>query len=209
MKYLFTLSFFISFFGFTQNNLAKQLDSITTKDDAAVFIKTYNLKESKLYTFNKEKHKTTLANSLFKLPEGGKKVIRTKLKKTYYKIIDKSKVNHYKFNIIVLDGNETSEYSAKVIRNKILSQHKEGYKFEDLAKKHSSEYSTETGGDTGWVKLGDISDAFNKKAFSQNLAVNDVFTIDDNKNKKYYIVKKTKDKTPIEEITVLKFTEDI
>ncbi|WP_299122680.1 peptidylprolyl isomerase [uncultured Winogradskyella sp.] len=209
MKYLFTLLLFIPLFGFTQNNLAKQLDSITTKKDADTFLKTHKPEDGKIYIYNKEKHKTKIATSLFKLSEGGKKVIKNDFKKTYYKVIDKSKVDHCKFNIIVLDGEMTSNQSAKVIRNKVLSQYNEGYKFEDLAKQHSSGPTAKTGGDTGWIKLGDISDTFDEQAFNQNRAIDEVFTVDDSKNKKYYIVVKTKDKTPIEEITVLKFTEDL
>jgi parvulin-like peptidyl-prolyl isomerase len=207
MKYLFAFLLFIPTFGFTQNTLAKQLDSITTTDDAVAFLKTHKPEDGKVYTYNKEKHKTKLANSLFKLSKGGKKVIRNSFKKTYYKVIDKSKIDHCKFNIIVLDGNKTSDKSAKVIRNRILLQYNEGSKFEDLVKHHSSDLTAKTGGDTGWIKPGDISEAFDKQAFDQNHAINEVFTIDDLEHKKYYIVVKTTDKTSIEEITVLKFTE--
>lgn len=136
-------------------------------------------------------------------------MIKNKYKKTYYKIIDKSKVDHCKFNVIVIDGEKTSNQSAKVIRDKVLSQYNEGYKFEDLAKQHSSGSTVKTEGDTGWIKLGDISATFDMQAFHQNRDIGDVFTVDDSQNKKYYIVVKTKDKTPIEEITVLKFTEDL
>ncbi|WP_400079106.1 peptidylprolyl isomerase [Winogradskyella sp. R77965] len=209
MKYLLTLLLFIPFFGYTQSSLAKQLDSITTKKDADTFLKTHNPEDGKVYTYNKEKHKTKIANSLFKLSKGGKKVIKNKYKKTYYKIIDKSKVDHCKFNVIVIDGEKTSNQSAKVIRDKVLSQYNEGYKFEDLAKQHSSGSTVKTEGDTGWIKLGDISATFDMQAFHQNRDIGDVFTVDDSQNKKYYIVVKTKDKTPIEEITVLKFTEDL
>ncbi len=209
MKYFFRLLFFFPLFSFTQNTLEKQLDSIATSEDAATFLKTYKPEEGRLYTFNKEKHKTKLADELFKLSKGGKKVIKTKFKKTYYKIIDKAEVEHCKFNIIVLDGKKTSNYSAKIIRNKILSQYNEGYGFKDLAKEHSYGPTAKKGGDTGWIKLGEISETFDEHAFNENHAINDVFTIDDLKNKKYYIVMKTQDTKPIEEITVLKFTKEI
>ena len=209
MKPLLTLLLFIPLFCFTQSTLEKQLDSISTSEDAVAFLKTHKSEEGKLYTFNKEKHKTRLANDLFKLSKGRKKVIKTKLKKTYYKIIDKSKVDHCKFNIIVLDGEKTSNQSAKVIRNKVLSKYNEGYKFKDLAKNHSSGPTAKMEGDTGWIKLGEISEIFDEQAFIQTRAINDVFTIDDIENKKYYIVMKTQNKTPIEEITVLKLSEDL
>lgn len=95
------------------------------------------------------------------------------------------------------------------MRNKVLSEYKQGYQFNDLARHHSDGRTAKTGGDTGWIKPSEISEAFDKIAFNQKHAVNDVFTVDDEDNKKYYIVMKTKDKTPIQEITVLKFTEAI
>ena len=188
--------------------MEKQLDSITTFEEASLFLKTHKPDEGKLYTFNKEKHKTRLANELFKLKIGGKKIINTDFKKTYYKIIDKTEVDHCKFNIIVLDGKDTSNPAAKVIRDKVLSQYNEGYRFKDLAKHHSSGPTSKMGGDTGWIKIGDISESFDEKAFNQSHEINEVFTIDDDENNKYYIVMKTQEKKPIEEITVLKFTED-
>ena len=209
MKFLLPLLLFIPLFCFAQNTLEKQLDSIVTPEDAATFLKTHKPEEGKLYTFNKEKHKTKLADELFKLSKGGKKVFKTDFKKTYYKVIDKAEIDYCKFNIIVLDATKTSDQSAKVIRAKVLSQYNEGYRFKDLAKHHSSGPTSKMGGDTGWIKLGEISATFDEHAFNQNHAINDVFTIDDLENKKYYIVIKTEDKTPIEEITVLKFTEDI
>ena len=209
MQYYFTLFLFIPLISLAQNRLAKQLDSITTSEEATTFLKTHKPEEGKLYTFNKEKHKTRLANELFKLSKGGKKVIKTKFKKTYYKIIDKTEVDYCKFNIIVIDAKNTSNPAAKVIRNKVLSQYYEGYKFKDLAKHHSSGPTAKMGGDTGWIKIGDISDTFDEHAFNDNRSTNDVFTVDDVENNKYYIVMKTQDKKPIEEITVLKFTEDL
>lgn len=209
MKYFFSLILFIPFFCFSQNTLEKQLDSITTQEDAEAFLEANKPDEGKLYTYNKEKHKTKLANVLFKLSIGGKKIFKTRYKKTYYKVINKTEVDYCKFNIIILDGNNTSEQSAKIIRNKVLSQYNEGHKFKDLAKLHSSGLTANMGGDTGWIKLGGISDAFDKEAFNKDRIINEVFTIDDLEHKKYYIVMKTQDKKRIEEITVLKFTEDI
>lgn len=209
MKYVLPLILFIPLFCISQNTLEKQLDSITTTEAATEFLKVNKPEDGKVYTYNKEKHKTKLANALFKLSIGDKKVFKTNFKKTFYKVINKTDVDHCKFNIIVLDGKDTSNQSAKIIRNKVLSQYNEGYKFMELAKRHSSSPTANMGGDTGWIKLGEISEAFDKEAFNKERAINEVFTIDDLEHKKYYIVIKTQDKKPIEEITVLKFTEDI
>jgi parvulin-like peptidyl-prolyl isomerase len=200
MKALLTLLLFIPLLSFSQENLEQELDSIATTEDAKSFAKTYKkVNKSKFFTFNKKKHKTRLADDLFKLSKGGKKVIKTDFKTTYYKIIDKKEVDYSRFNIIVLD--ETN----KAKRDEVLAKYNQGYKFKDLAKHHSSGPTAKMGGDTGWIKPGDLSTAFDESAFNSSL--NSVVTIDDEELKKYYIVIKTEDKTPIEEITVLKFTE--
>jgi hypothetical protein len=210
MKYIFLLLLFTPLINSSQTTLLeKKLDSVSTAEEALKFLKTNQPEDGKVITFNKEKHKTNLTTSLFKYRLGGKKIVRSGNKRTVYKILDKSTPDFCKFDIIVLDGNKTSGQQAKVIRDKVLLQYKEGYKFKDLVKNHSDGPTANMGGDTGWIKLGDISEAFDEAAFNQNRAINDVFTVDDEENKKYYIVMKTQDKTPIEEITVVKFSENI
>ena len=41
------------------------------------------------------------------------------------------------------------------------------------------------------------------------MTIDEIFAIDDVENQKYYLVIKTENRTPIEEITVLKFSEEI
>ncbi len=206
MKKFLMLLLFVPFLCFAQESLEQELDSIATSEDAKSFAKTHKrANKSRLFTFNKKKHKTRLANDLFKLSKGGKKVIKTDFKTTYYKIIDKTEIDYYRFSIIVFDASKTSDEAAQSQRAKIIAKYNEGYKFKDLAKHNSSGPTAKMGGDTGWVKPGDLSTAFDESAF--NSSVNSILTIDDVKLKKYYIVIKTEDKTPIEEITVLKFTE--
>ncbi|EDP70622.1 hypothetical protein FBALC1_07683 [Flavobacteriales bacterium ALC-1] len=209
MKYLFSFILLFPLFCLSQNSLEKQLDSIITSEDATAFLKANTPEEGKLYTFNKERDKTKLADELFKLSKGEKKVFKSDFKKTFYKVIDKAEINHCKFSVIILDGNKTSNQSAKIIRNKVFEQYNEGYKFVDLAKLHSSGPTANIGGDTGWIKLGEVSETFDEEAFNKNRKINEAFIVDDLKHKKYYIVMKTQDKKTIEVITVLKFTEDI
>ncbi|WP_418638776.1 peptidylprolyl isomerase [Winogradskyella sp.] len=209
MKHLFTLLLLIPFLGFSQIALEQQLDSISTSDEATTFLKKNKPKQGKLFTFNKEKHKTRLANDLFNLSKGGKKVIRTDFKKTYYKVIDKAEIDYLKFSIIVIDASKMSTEEAIKKRNKVIAQYKEGYRFKDLAKHHSTDHTAKKGGDTGWIKAGEMPAAFDEVAFGKNHAIDEIFSIDDIENQKYYLAIKTEDRTAIEEITVLKFSEDI
>jgi len=209
MKNLFTLLLFIPCIGFTQMALEQQLDSISTPDEATLFLKENKPKHGKLLTFNKVKHKTRLADDLFNLSKGGTKIIKSDFKKTYYKVIDKADVDYIKFKIIVIDASKTSDEAAKTKRNNILAQYNQGYRFKDLAKHYSSGRTSKKGGDTGWIKAGDMSKAFDDVAFNGNHNINDIFSIDDIENQKYYLVIKTENRTPIEEITILKFSENL
>jgi parvulin-like peptidyl-prolyl isomerase len=209
MKHFFTILLLVPFISFSQEKLEKELDSITTTEDAKSFIKENKIHKGKLFTFNKAKHKTRLADDLFKLSKGGKKVIKTEYNKTYYKVINKDQVAHWRFSIILFKSSETSAEAAKQKRSKVLAQFHEGYKFKDLAKHYSEDPTAKMGGDTGWMKPGQMSKAFDETAFNDNININEAFFIDDVEFNKYYLVIKTESKTPIEEITVLKISETI
>ena len=171
-----------------------------------LFAKTYKkANKSKLYTFNKEKHKTRLADDLFKLSKGAKKVVKNEDKNTYYKIIDKKNVLHYRASYIYFDGNKMTLEDINKKRAKIMAQYKQGYKFDALAKLHSMDLSANRGGDLGWFPEGEMHPKFEEAIKNHN--TNDIFTLDIEEGKWYYIVLKTYDAKPIEEITVIKYTE--
>ena len=58
----------------SQNNFESQLDSIQDETQATKFIETNKSYKGQIITFNKEKHKTPLADDLFALGRGGKKL---------------------------------------------------------------------------------------------------------------------------------------
>lgn len=206
MKHFFILFLLIPFLGFSQKELEKELDSITTTEDAKTFAKTYKkANKSKLFTFNKEKHKTRLADDLFKLSKGGKKVIKSDYKKTYYKIIDKEKVVHHRASFIYFDGSKMTLEEINNKRSKIITQYKQGYKFESLAKINSMDISGKRGGDSGWFPEGQMHPDFEEAVKIHD--ENEIFTLDIADRNWHYIVLKTHDAKPIEEITVLKYTE--
>jgi len=206
MKKLLTLLLFVPFLCFSQESLEQELDSIATPEDAKSFAKAHKrANKSKLFTFNKEKHKTRLADDLFKLSKGGKKVIKTDFKTTYYKIIDKKDVLHFRVSYIYFDGSKMTLEEINTKRSKIIAQYNDGYKFEALAKLHSMDGGSEKGGDLGWFAEGDMYSEFENAIKSYE--VNEIFTVDVENKKWYYVVLNTFEPKLIEEITVLKFTE--
>lgn len=60
----------------------------------------------------------------------------------------------------------SSEEEAKEVKAKLDS----GEDFADLAKEHSQHGSKDDGGDLGWIKQGDMTDAFDKVAFNLTVA---------------------------------------
>ena len=68
MKQLIFLLLCFPFLSFSQDALETELDSISSIEEAKTFAKTHKkTNKSKVFTFNKEKHKTRLADELFKL----------------------------------------------------------------------------------------------------------------------------------------------
>lgn len=207
MKYYKLLFLFIPFLSFSQNNMEIYVDNITTIDEAKAFIKTHKTNfKGKIITFNKEKHKTRLASELFEKAKGGKKVIKTEKGKTIYKIIDKKQIIHYKVSIILFDNEKTSISEINSLRSFILKgiKNKE-HKFENLARVYSAHPTAKTGGDLGWLKKGTFSNRFEKVVLDKH--VGQVFSFDEHRQKKYYIIMKTQDSKQIEEITILKIEQ--
>ncbi|NRA93597.1 MAG: hypothetical protein HRU26_13110, partial [Psychroserpens sp.] len=109
LKKILLLSFcMMSAICFSQNDFEKELDSIQTLDEAKIFVKKNKDIKGKVITFNKEKHHTKIADELFRLGKGSKKVYKTDMTKTYYKVIEKTEIPYKRLSYIFLDGSQKS-----------------------------------------------------------------------------------------------------
>ncbi|GAB4161355.1 MAG: hypothetical protein Tsb0033_18670 [Winogradskyella sp.] len=206
MKQLFILLLFIPLLSISQESLETELDSISSIEDAKTFAKTHKkTNKSKIFTFNKEKHKTRLADELFQLSKGGKKVVKNEYKKTYYKIIDKKETLHNRASYIFFDGNKMTLEAINEKRDKIISQYQQGYKFNKLAQLHSMDLNAKRGGDLGWFPEGEMHPMFEEAIKDHN--TDEIFTLDIEDRNWYYVILKTHDSKTIEEITVLQYSE--
>ncbi|WP_299096923.1 peptidylprolyl isomerase [uncultured Winogradskyella sp.] len=206
MKQLIFLLLCFPFFCFSQDALETELDSISSIDEAKTFAKAHKKSnKSKVFTFNKEKHKTRLADELFKLSKGGKKVVKGEYKKTYYKIVDKEKTLHHRASYIFFDGDKMELEEINEKRDKIISQYQQGYKFDKLAQLHSMDLNAKRGGDLGWFPEGQMHQMFEDAVKDHD--TNEIFTLDIEDRNWYYVVLKTHDSKTIEEITVLQYSE--
>lgn len=205
MRQLIYLLCSIPFLGVSQISFEKELDSVNSKKEAEVFIESNKNTKGKILTFNKEKHKTRLANELFKLSKGGKKIIKSDYKTTYYKVLSKDKVIHERVNYILFDSAEKSLSEINMLRDEIILKHKDGYDFKTLAKYYSMDINAKKGGDSGWFEDEVMPSKFEQEVKNHN--INDIFRVDIAKDNAYYVVLKSHEPKTIEEITVLKFSE--
>ena len=194
---------------FAQDQIETELDSITTESEAHHFIELYKSVNGKLITFNKEKHHSKIADDLFELGKGGKKVYDSEYDKTIYKLIDRNEVLHHRVSYIFFDAKKKPLQEINALRNDIISKFNKGITFEDLAKQYSMDINGKRGGDSGWFAKGEMIPEFEKQVISNTHVIGSIFKIDVPSKKWYYVVLKTYDKKMIDEIKVLKIVEPI
>lgn len=206
---LTTALLFIASASFAQKDFEKSLDSIQTLDDVNLFFEKNKKAKGKVVVFNEEKHKTRMAEDIFKMRVGAKKYFKDSPQKTYYKVIEKYKIPYYRVSCVYLDGNKKSLEDINKMREHVVSKYNQGYRFTDLAKQYSMDNSAKQGGDLGWFTYGDLHPEFEKQVLDGTYGVNDIFTVDVPEINAYYVVLMTQDKKLIEEAKVLKVTEPI
>ncbi|SDS32801.1 PPIC-type PPIASE domain-containing protein [Formosa sp. Hel1_31_208] len=210
LKYLFaTTIFFCVSFGYAQKDFEKSLDSIQTLDDVTIYLKKNKTVKGKVIVFNREKHNTRMAETIFKMGVGSKRYFEDSPQKTYYKVIEKYQIPYYRASVVFLDGNKKSIEDINTIRQTVIARYNEGYMFADLAKQYSMDISAKQGGDTGWFTEGDLHPEFEKAIIEGNYNPDDIFTIDIPEIKAYYVILMTYERRLIEEVKVLKVTEPI
>lgn len=195
----------------SQEQLAfeSELDSITNEAQATAYVEQHKAMHGKIIIFNEEKHHTRLAYDLFELGKGGKKMYETEIEKTYYKLIDRSKVPHYRVSYIILDGNKKSMGEISQLRSEIKSKYQNGTPFEELAKQYSMDINAKRGGDSGWFAVGEMLPEFEDQVIHTHHKIGEIYMLDAPSKKWYYVVLQTHDKMMIEEIKVLKVVEPI
>ncbi len=190
-----------------QKKLKKQLDSIDTTEKAEKFLKQFKSRNSKIITFNEEKHKTRLAKEVLKMGQGGTKVIRNEIENIHYKVVDKKSIPYYRVSYIMLNGKSMDQGEINRLRPLLVQEIENGTPIEKLAQRYSMDQNANRGGDSGWITTGDMLPEFEEQVMNSNYAMDDVFTVDVQSNQWYYVVKKTYEQKQIREVKVLKVVE--
>ena len=190
-----------------QSTTEKDLELLNGPEEAKRYLESHESKTNKFIVFNEEKHKTIFAKELFKLSVGGTKVHENELEKTYYKIIEKNSIPHYRVSYIFLDAGKMSLKEIQLLRDRIIEKFNNGAPFDFLAKQYSMDANATRGGDSGWFTTGDHLYDFEDNIINDTQDLNTIFTLDFPKASKYYVILKTHEPKNISEIKVLKVQE--
>jgi len=208
-KPLLLLLLSLSLSTFAQTSVKKELKTIKTLEQAQDYISGKKSKKKKLMVFNTEKHHSKLAKELLERPAGFTKTERTQFKKTHYKVVKKENEPHYRISYIFFDGNKMPVEEIYRLRKKIMAKYGKGMDFGDLAKKYSMANNAKKGGDSGWVKDGQLPIEIEKEANNLAHQVDDIFDVGITDDNGFYIIKKTHRLQIIKEVYVLKIQETI
>ena len=208
-KVLLLIALCLSTATFAQSRkLKKALDTIATVQQAEAYIETKKSKKNnKLIVFNEAKHKTKLSKAILALPIGATKTVDVEFGKVHYKVIERTNEPHYRMSYVFLDGNTVKLKKIHEITKTIIKQHKDGIKFEDLAKKYSMDKNAYAGGDSGWFKDGEMPIEIEEQVSSLNNNLGDIYTVRTPEDNGYYVILKTHRIKTIKEVKVLKVTD--
>ncbi len=192
---------------FAQNDIRKDLDSISSTEQATAYIKSLRDGNNKIITFNEEKHQTELAREIFKMGKGSTKVFKSEIEDVHYKVIEKREIPYYRVNYIMLDGNEMRIKDINSLRPRLIKEINKGTAFNVLASRFSMDQNRFKGGDSGWITHGDMLPEFEERVMNDTYNVDDVFLVNVESNRWYYVVQKTHEKKNITEVKVLRVVE--
>ena len=208
MKYILEITLFLTLFSATaQKKLIKSLDTITTSEQAEKFIENKKSRNNKIIIFNEEKHQSKLAKALLNTSVGSTEVVKSEFDTTVYKVIEKDNQRHYRLSYVYLDGNKLDAQTIVKYKNEILQSYEEGVRFDDLAKKYSMDKNAIRGGDSGWLKEGNLPVEVETEAFNLEHKVGQIYTVRIPEPQAYFVVLKTHRIKKIKEIKVLKVVD--
>lgn len=209
-KHLLTLILLATFKQLcAQNQTEEALAVIETQDQAEQFVKDKYTFNSKIFTFNEEKHKSQLAKALFKLEKGSLKTEKSAYEKTLYKILERTTNTYYRVAYIFLDGNSYSAESINNLKKSLIKKHTNGIPFSALANQYSMDKNANKGGDTGWFNSGKMPVEFENAVINDKHNLNDIYSVDIPSKNAYYLILHTNEPKDISEIKVLKIVEPL
>lgn len=184
-----------------ENPIDQELDSVLNLNQAERFLKEHPKKGNEIITFNEVNHKTNMVRDLF---SRGRVTVESGAYNTHYKIVERKSIPHYRASYIYLDGTKMSKSEINSIRKTIIKKHEEGVPFSQLALLYSMDNNSKKGGDLGWFTKGTYYPDFEYAIIDGGHSLNDIFTLDINEKKWYYVILLTHEMKEIREVKALK-----
>jgi parvulin-like peptidyl-prolyl isomerase len=185
-------------------SVKQKLQTVTDIEMARNFIKENRKLKSKIYTYNQEKHTNDLSKKLFTLKEGETLLVEQKNSNVIYKVISITPTKHYRASYIFFNGKKMAKNDILNLRVQLKSKLNNGSEFKDLAGQYSMDRNASRGGDLGWFQENYMFPEFITSLENQDM--NDIFFLDLETKKKYYLIQKTANSKDINLLTVLKVT---
>lgn len=162
----------------------KTLSKINSFTDALAFISEHPEQQNILHIISTKKDSTEIAKMCYSKNAGDVFLYRD----TAYKIIEIKNNSQYRASYIYLDGYQYSKSKIDSLRKVIINRYNEGVKFKQLAEDYNMDGNS-TGGDLGWFESGKMHKLFEEAVKTHNL--DEIFVLDIEELKWYYVVKKT------------------
>jgi len=180
-----------------QKSSTTALASVNSVDKAKQFIEANPKLEGKLFTISPNFIDTgDLLEPLYQMKPG----YAFKLGDYNHKIVGVDSIRSLKVSYIYLDGERLSKAEIDSIRDKIISQYKDGTPFEQLVQTYTMDGNST--GDFGWIREDYIDPEF--AAVVKSHKKGEIFTVDIPTRKWYHVVLKTHDESYIKILTILR-----
>ncbi len=186
--------------------LKSDLDNVTEIESAREFVKNNKNINSKIYTYNEEKHINKLSKKLFNKTVGDAFIEEEDSFSAIYKIISVDSVLHFRASYIYFDKKVKTDEEIKHLEEIIYSKYNSGTPFNQLAGKYSMARNSLKGGDLGWFEPKNAPKEIITSL--KNHSKDDVYSLNIIDTKKYYIIKKTQQAKKIRLLQVLKISFD-
>jgi parvulin-like peptidyl-prolyl isomerase len=186
------LFFFTLIFCFTtissQQEISKKsekaLSKINSFMDALSYVGEHPKQKSIIQVFVENRDSSEIAKKCYSKKVGDIFLYRD----TAYKIIETNDMSQYRASYIYLDGYQYSKSKVDSLRKVIINKYNQGVLFKQLVEDYNMDGNS-TGGDLGWFQAGKMHKLFEEAVKTHKLE--EIFTLDIEEYKWYYVAKKT------------------
>lgn len=202
MKQLITLLIILStitFYGQNRKGIKQIFKKINSKEDLEKYNSQNTSQKIEVIEFNE--NDSEFPKNLMKVNKKKIKLIDVGDEKYYYKLVGTSLEKEFRASYIYLNGRELTLQEIDSIRPIIIEKFKSGVTFPKLVEEYNMDGNL-TKGDLGWFKKGKLVPDFEKAVIEHKK--DDIFTVNVESYKWYYVVLKTHFDKTIKKLTFIR-----